>query len=143
MTYLPRHPEINCLGPADQSLANHYRTANIYAAMIAVVFSCLFLGVEFSLRRELSLARIGELTEGQIIGKKSTTGRNRTTYQLRYLFDAPDGTRSGWQTVGSHLWVCLSEGAPITVLFDPEHPDRHRPSFGFRFVQFLPETDDE
>lgn len=143
MTYLPRHPEINCLGPADQSLASHYRTSNIYAAMLAVVFSCLFLWVEFSLRRELSLARIGETAEGQIIGKKCTTGRNRTTYRVRYLFEAPDGTRSGWQTVGSHLWACLSEGAAITVLFDPDHLDRHRPSFGLRFVQFLPETEEE
>lgn len=143
MTYLPRHPKIHCLGLADQRLASHYRTANIYAAALAVVFSCLFLGVEFSLRRELRLASIGELVEGRIVGKKCTTGRNRTTYRLRYAFDGPDGTRWGWQTVGGTLYVSLFEGTPITVLYDPDHPSRHRPSFGFRLVQFLPEPEEE
>lgn len=143
MTYLPRHPKIHCLGLAEQRLASHYRTANIYAAGLAIVFSCLFLGVEFSLRQQLRLARIGETAEGQIIEKRYSTGRNRTTYRLRYVFDAPDGTRSGWQTVGGKLWACLSEGAAVTVLYDPDNPDRHRPSFGFRLVQFLPEPEEE
>jgi hypothetical protein len=117
----------------------HNRTANIFALVFAVGFSFLFLCLEFNLRRELRLASIGELAEGQIIEKRSYNSRNRRIYQVRYLFDAPDGQRSGWQTVSGNLWSYLHPGAAVTVLYDPDHPGRHRPSFGFGLVQFLPE----
>lgn len=143
MTYLPNHPEIHCLGPAKQRLEGHYRTANILALTLAVVFSLLFLWVEFDLRRQLHLASTGEQAEGQILERRSNKGRNRILYSVRYLFDAPDGSRSGWQTVGEYLWGYLHPGTAITVLYDPDHPGRHRPSFGFGLVQFLPEQREE
>lgn len=143
MTYLPRHPEIHCLGRADESLASHNRNANTIALTMAVTFALLLFWVEFMLRRELRLARIGETTEGQILDKKRNEGRNRTTYSVRYLFDAPDGQRSGWQTVGGILWGYLQPGTAITVLYDPDHPERHRPSFGFSLVQFLAEPEED
>jgi hypothetical protein len=143
VTYLPRHPEIHCLGLADQRLEIHNHTANTLAATLAVGFSLLLLWVEFSLRRELRLASIGETVEGRIVEKTSEKGRNRTVYSVRYLFNAPDGTRSGWLMVGESLWGHLYHGTTITVLCDPDHPERHRPSFGFDFVQFLPQTGEE
>lgn len=143
MTYLPRQPKIHCLGPADERLASHYRTANTIAVTMAVTLSVLLFWLEFNLRRQLRLARIGETAEGQVLDKRRNEGRNRTTYSVRYLFDAPDGQRSGWQTVGGVLWGCLQIGTAITVLYDPDHPDQHRPSFGFHLVQFLAEPDEE
>lgn len=143
MTYLPNHPQTHCFGDARQRLEMHNRTANIFALMLAVVFSFLFLWVEFNLRRELRLASIGELAEGQIIEKRKYRTRNRMIYQVRYLFDAPDGQLSGWQTVGRYLWSYLPQGAAVTVLYDPDHPRRHRPSFGFDLVRFLPEPTEE
>jgi hypothetical protein len=140
---LPRHPEIHCLGPADQRLESHNSTANTLALTLAVSFLLLLLWVEFNLRRELRLASIGEPVEGRIVERTSDKGRNRTVYSVRYLFNAPDGTRSGWLTVGESLWGHLYHGATITVVYDPDHPDRHRPSFGFRFVQFLPQRGEE
>ncbi len=121
----------------------HNRTANSFAVMLAVVFSLLFLWVEFNLRQELRLASIGELAEGQIFERKSNKGRNRTIYWVRYWFDAPDGQRSGWQTVGECLWGYLRPGTAITVLYDPDHTSRHRPSFGLSLVQFLPQSAEE
>jgi hypothetical protein len=143
VTYLPSHPETHCWGDARQRLEMHNRTANLYALMLAVVFSFLFLWFEFNLRLELRLARIGELAEGQIIERRSNKGRNRTIYWVRYWFDAPDGQRAGWQTVSEYLWGYLHPGTPITILYDPDHPGRHRPSFGLGLVRFLPESAEE
>jgi hypothetical protein len=143
VTYLPSHPETHCFGDARQRLEGHNRTANSYALMLAVGCSILFLWVEFKLRQELRLASIGEVAEGQIIEKRSYNSRKRRIYQVRYLFDAPDGQRSGWQTVGECLWGYLHSGTAITVLYDPDHPGRHRPSFGLGLVQFLPEPAEE
>jgi hypothetical protein len=143
VTYLLSHPEIHCFGDAHQRLEMHNRKANIFAPMLAVGFSILFLWVEFNLRRELRLAAIGELAEGQIIEKRSYNSRKRRIYQVRYLFDAPDGQRSGWQTVGEYLWGYLHPGTAVTVLYDLEHPGRHRPSFGLDLVQFLPRPAEE
>jgi len=142
VTYLPPHPEIHCLGPADLRLENHNRTANTLAITLAVGFSLLLLWVEFNLRRELRLASIDEPVEGRIIERTFDKERNRTVYTVRYLFKAPDGLRSGSLTVGESLWGHLHHGAAVTIVYDPDHPDRHRPSFGFRFVQFLPETEE-
>ena len=143
VTYLPSHPETHCFGDARQRLEMHNRTANIFALMLAVVFSSLFLCVEFNLRRELHLASIGELAEGQILEKRSYNSRKRRIYQVRYLFDAPDGPRSGWQTVGEYLWGYLHSGTAVTVLYDPDQPRCHRPSFGLGLVQFLAEPAEE
>jgi hypothetical protein len=143
ITYLPRRPEIHCLGPADQRLESHNRTANILALILALGFAFLLLWIEFNLRRELRLASIGEPVEGRIIEKTCNKGRNRTIYWVRYLFDGPDGRRSGWLSVGESLWGYLYQGTAVTVVFDPDHPDRHRPSFGFRLVNFLPRLGEE
>lgn len=143
VTYLPRRPEIHCLGPAAPRLADHNRTANTLALTLAVGFSLLLVWVEFNLRRELRLARIGEPVEGRIIEKTSNKGRNRTIYWVRYGFHAPDGVRSGWLNVGESLWSYLLNGTAITVLYDPDHPHRHRPSFGLRLVRFLTEPGEE
>lgn len=141
MTYLPHHPQIYCVGDAQERLASNDRTGNAIALALALGFSLLLLGGEFCLRRELRLAKCGELAEGRIIERKSEKGRNGMTHQIRYLFEAPDGTHSGWQTVSGSLWGNLLNGTPITVLYDPDHPSRHRPSFGFHLVQFLEEND--
>jgi hypothetical protein len=143
VTYLPRRPEIHCLGAADQRLASHNNMANSLALSLAVGFALILLWFEFNLRRELRLANLGEPAEGRIIERTCNKGRNRTHYSVRYLFNAPDGMRSGWQTVGEYLWGYLQNGTTITVLYDPDHLDRHRPSFGLRLVQFLPEAEED
>jgi hypothetical protein len=124
-------------------LESHNRTANALAITLAVGFCLLLLWVEFNLRRELRLASIGVPVEGRIIEKSRDKERNRTICRIRYLFNAPDGMRSGELRVGEFLWGHLCHGTPITVLYDPDHPNRHCPSFGFRLVQFLPETAEE
>jgi hypothetical protein len=143
VTYLPRHPEIHCFGPAQERLEDHNRTINTIALSLAIGFSLLLFWVEYSLRWELRLGRNGETTVGRIIARTSEKGRNRTIYRVQYQFDAPDAPRLGCATVGESLWGHLHFGTPITVLYDPDHPGRHRPSFGFRLVQFRAEPEEE
>ncbi|HTU92314.1 MAG TPA: hypothetical protein VMF69_19690 [Gemmataceae bacterium] len=141
MTYLPRDPNVHSLGSAQPLLQSHYQAANVIAWTLSLVFAFLLLFVEIRARRELRLACIGEVTEGRIIEKTMSTGKNRTTYWVRYRLDTPDQQRrTGWVWIGPLLWESLHYGALIAVLYDPEHPGRHRPSFGFRYVHFLAET---
>lgn len=140
MTYLPRNPDINCLGAADERLRIHNQTVNTIAVVLALGFAFLLGWVEINARRELRLARLGELAEGRVIERTVNKRRNRIVYWLRYQFDAPDGVgRIGWISVAQPLWEHLSLGTSLAVLHDPDDLDRHRPSFGFRFVEFATE----
>ena len=144
MTYLPRDPNVHCLGSAEPRLQSHYQTANGTAVTLLLVFALLLTVVEIGARQELRLARLGEVTMGQIIEKTTSKGKNSTTYWVRYRLDTPDRTgRTGWVKIGPLLWEYLHYGTPIAVLYDPDHPGRHRPSFGFRYVQFLAEVGEE
>jgi len=137
---LSRDPQIHCLGPAGPRLETHNRTANFLALALAIGFALMLAYVELSARWELRLARLGERTEGRIIERTSNAGKNRTTYSVRYLIDTPQRMgMTGWVTVGRSLWEQLHSGTIVSVLYDPDHPGRHRPSFGFRYVEFLAE----
>jgi hypothetical protein len=139
VTYLPRDPAIHCLGPAEQRLQLHIRSTITTAAMIALVLAGVLGWIEWSTRRELSLARVGEVTEGQILERMTSQGRNRTVYRARYQYETPAGLRQmGWVSVSYSLWQYLLPGTVVKVLFDPDQPGRHCPSFGFRYVEFLP-----
>jgi hypothetical protein len=140
VTYLPSNPKIHCLGPAAPRLETHNHTANLVALVLALGFAFMLAWVELSARGELRLARFGERTEGRIVERASSKGKNRTTYSVRYLIDTPQRTGlTGWVTVTQPLWERLHAGAIVSVLYDPDHPRRHRPSFGFHYVQFLAE----
>src|SRR5262245_24885900 len=133
VTYLPRDPAIHCLGPADQRLQLHNRSTITTAVILALVLAGVLGWIEWSTRRELHLARVGEGTEGQIVGRTTSQSRNRTIYRARYQFETPAGMREmGWVSVSYSLWQYLLPGTVVTVLYDPDHPDRHCPSFGFR-----------
>ncbi len=139
VTYLPRDPAIHCLGPADQRLQLHTRSTLLSAGMIALVLAGILGWVEWSVRRELSLARVGKAIDGRIVERMTKLARNRTYYRARYQFETPAGMRwMGWVSVSRSLWDYLLPGTPVTVLYDPDHPVRHCPAFGFRFVEFLP-----
>lgn len=144
MTYLPRDPTVHCLGSAVQRLQSHERAANLIAVALSLVFAFLLAFVEIGARRELRLARVGEITEGRVVEKTVSKRKNSTTYWVRYRLDTPDRAgRTGWVAIGPVLWENLHYGSIITVLYDPDHPGRHRPSFGFRYVQFLAEAEVE
>jgi hypothetical protein len=139
VTYLPRDPAVHCLGPADQRLQLHVRSTLISAAMLALVLAGVLGWVEWSVRRELSLAQVGQATDGRIVERMTSRGRNRTIYRARYQFETPAGMRrTGWASASYSLWQYLLPGTPVTVLYDPDHPGRHCPAFAFRYVQILP-----
>jgi hypothetical protein len=139
VTYLPRDPAIHCLGSADQRLHMHIHSTILSTAIIALVLAGALGWIEWSTRRELHLARVGETTEGRIVERVTSQGRNRTIYRARYQFETPAGMRwMGWVSVSYSLWQYLLPGTAVTVLYDPDHPGRHCPAFGFRYVSFWP-----
>ena len=140
VTYLPRNPAIHCLGPADQRLQLHVRSTLFSAALCAVFLACMLGWVEWSVRRQLRLARVGKATEGRIIERRMTHPKNQTVYRASYQFETPAGMRrTGWVSVSRPLWEHLLPGTVVMVLYDPDHPDRHCPLFGFCYVELVPE----
>ena len=137
VTYLPSDPAIHCLGPAEPRLQLHNQSTLLSAGMIALVLAGILGWIEWSVRRELCLARVGEPAEGRIVERMTRRGRNRTIYRVRYQFETPAGMRwAGWASASRPLWEQLLPGTVVTVLYDRQHPGRHCPAFGFRYVDF-------
>jgi hypothetical protein len=138
VTYLPRDPTIHCLGPAEQRLRLHIHSTITTAAILALVLAGGLGWIEWSTRRELHLARVGEAAEGRVVERMTSRARNRTIYRARYQFETPAGMRwAGWVSASRPLWEHLLPGTVVTVLYDREHPGRHCPTFAFRYVEFL------
>jgi hypothetical protein len=139
VTYLPAHPETHCLGRPEDRLSeqnNKYvRIALLLAAGLGIGLACL----EFSLRRQLALARQGVAVVGKISERGQTRTKNGYHYWVYYRFTPLEGrTATTWVSVNRSVWDYLSPGTAITVLYDPDHPRRHRPLFTFDRVRFLP-----
>jgi hypothetical protein len=144
VTYLPSNPKIHRLGSAEERLLSQNLTCNVLALILALLFAFLLAYVEIRARRELRLARGGEVTEGRIIEKTNNEFMGRRSYRVRYRLDTPDGVRRiGSVTTGRMLWEWLRIGSVITVLYDPDNPRNHCPTFGLRFVQFLTDVEEE
>jgi hypothetical protein len=140
VTYLPGRPQAHCLGSAAQRLRSHDRATILCALLSALALGGCFGWVAFAAKRELQLARLGEAAEGRILQRDTTASRNRITCWVIYTFEVPGAfATTGRACVSRALWDYLQPHTPVTILYDPEHPRRHRPSFAFRFVAFLPE----
>jgi hypothetical protein len=139
ITYLPRDPRIHCVGSPRQRLQSHQDATGAIAVVLPL--GCLVgLGVvELCARRELRLARLGETVLGRVIEKGMHKEGARKVCRIRYQIDTPDGSaRTGWAAVGPVLWESLHSGSPVTVVYDPDNPGHHRPTFSFRYVRFAP-----
>jgi hypothetical protein len=140
VTYLPSRPQVHCLGSAGQRLQAHDRATLLCALLSALALGGCFGGVEFAAKRELQLARLGEAAEGRVLRRDTTASRDRITYWVIYTFEVPGAlATTGRVRVSRALWDSLQPLTPVTILYDPEHPRRHHPSFAFRLVAFLPE----
>jgi hypothetical protein len=138
VTYLPSRPETHCLGRPEPILRAHNQGwlcgAAVVAALLGIGLTCL----EWSLRRELRLARQGEAVVGRVLDLGKVRMKNGMRYWVSYAFLAPDGPRNGTHDVPGAAWLSLAPGAELAVLYDPERPRRHRPLVALTRVRFRP-----
>jgi hypothetical protein len=138
VTYLPSRPETHCLGYPEPILRGLNQGWVAGAAVVAALLGLGFTGLEWSLRRELRLARHGEAVVGRVLDRGKVRMKNSMSYWVSYVFAAPDGPRNGTADVPGHAWLSLTPGAELVVLYDPERPNRHRPLLALTRVRFLP-----
>ena len=138
VTYLPSRPETHCLGRPEPILSGHNQGWVTGAAVVAALLWLGFTCLEWSLRRELWLARHGEAVIGGVLDQGKVRMKNSLSYWVSYAFFAPDGPRSGTVDVPGAAWLSLTPGTELVVLYDPERPGRHRPLLGLTRVRFLP-----
>jgi hypothetical protein len=94
--------------------------------------------LEFVLRAELRLARHGEAAVGLVVEHGTTRYKNHITYWVRYEFTSPISRRAqGRHNVPGFIWNLVPPGTPVTILFDPNDPRRHRPLYAFQHVRLL------
>jgi hypothetical protein len=138
VTYLPSRPQTHCLGRPEPILHGLNRGWVIGAAVVAAALGVGFACLEWSLRRELRLARHGEAVVGRVLDLGKVRMKNCMRYWVSYAFLAPDGPRSGTDDVPGGAWLSLAPGAELPVLFDPARPRHHRPLFALTRVRFFP-----
>jgi hypothetical protein len=144
VTYLPTHPETHCLGRPEDRLSEQNQSCVRTALLLAAGLGIGLAWLEFSLRRQLALARRGVAVVGKISERGQTRTKNGYTYWVYYRFTPLEGrTATTWVSVNRSTWDYLAPGTAITVLYDPDHPRRHRPLFAFNRVRFLPERSQE
>ena len=84
--------------------------------------------------RQRLLAKRGPAAAGVITGRKETRGRG-TTYTLFYVFHAEGGQPvQAKSNVSRGPYHAAYEGAPVTVIYDPNKPTRSLP---YEFSDFI------
>lgn len=131
---------------AGWALLDAYRwvdlTSNQQALTIGFGVSSLFAlfiwrFVDNPLRRELRLARRGEVARGQIVGVRKGR-RRRAGFILVYTFRTTAGESvAGECRLPRRVRVeSLAEGSEIEVLYDARDPQTHKPRLALEYVEF-------
>lgn len=104
------------------------------AALLAMI---ILRFVDHPLRRELRLARRGEVAHGQIVTIGKTRGR-RATPTIRYTFRTAAGaTIEGGCTLPRRFPVAtLAPGMALDVLYNPNNPQINQPRLALEHVEF-------
>ena len=97
----------------------------LMAGSLVMLVSCLLLRRLLRWTRErLHLLRQGTATVGTITHKRSEA-EDMVRYFLRYGYDSGGQTgREHEEQVSSDQWKLFHVGQPVTVLYDPEQPER-------------------
>lgn len=142
VTFLPLAPATHCLGRPEPQLENQNRQVLLVAALLALALGAWLVCSELSARRQLHLARVGEAVVGRVCGKEKQRSRNSTSYWIQYQFHSPvHEWARGWVSVSLSAWNSLAQGTPVTILYDPDHPGRHRPVLALSDVLFASAPD--
>jgi uncharacterized membrane protein len=108
-----------------------------FALLAALSFAVLQL-VNYPLRRELRLARRGEVAQGQIVRIGTKPGR-RPLPLIVFAFRTLAGAAIEGQCVLPRRFPMqtLAAGMPIEVLYDAKKPRVNKPRLALEFVEFV------
>jgi hypothetical protein len=127
-------------GPdGSDDLRSHTLSLAIGHGLVALITLFVLRFIERPLRRELRLARRGELTTGQLTAVRSPR-RKRGLASISYTFrTANGGTIESSCVLPRRVRVNdLAVGMSIEVLCDPRYPRRNKPRLAFDHVDFGP-----
>lgn len=136
ITYLPSNPRVYRLGRFGkvQAVWEASQTLVLFTLASMGLFTPL-LFVEYHLRRQLRLARTGICTTGEITGCLPLA--RRAGFQVSYTVPLADGgSVCGKATLSRRMGEPTLVGFPISVLYNPQHPEENRPMASFVWIQF-------
>jgi hypothetical protein len=113
-------------------------------ALFALLAVVIYQFVDHPLRRELRLARRGEIAQGEItsVGRKPN---RRATPFLAYRFRTAGGAMiEGACTIPRRFPIeTLAVGMTIDILYDAKKPKKNKPRVALEFVEFRSVNADE
>jgi hypothetical protein len=109
-----------------------------FALLAALSFAVLQL-VNYPLRRELRLARRGQVAQGEIVRVGTKPGR-RPLPLIVFTFRTADGASIEAQCVLPRRYAIqtLAAGMSIEVLYDARKPRVNKPRLALEFVEIVP-----
>lgn len=119
------------------SLTNSDRVLTVGFAFLAALAGFVLQLVNYPLRRELRLARRGEIAQAQIV-KVGKTPRRRALPIIVYTFRTAGGAEVKSECVLPRRFPVqtLAAGMAIEVLYDPKRPRINKPRMALEFVEF-------
>jgi hypothetical protein len=125
-------------GPGgSEDLRSHTLTLAIGHGLVALITLFVLRFIERPLRRELRLARRGDVATGQVLEIRGPR-RKRGLPSIRYSFRTAGGATFETSCVlPRRIRVSeLAVGMPLEVLYDPRFVGRSKPRLAFDHVEF-------
>jgi hypothetical protein len=106
-------------------------------AVVSLIAVVIVQFVDHPLRRELRLARRGEVAQGQIVSIGKSRGR-RPSPRFTYTYRTTTGAIvEGACTLPRRFPIeTLAPGMTIDVLYDPQKPQINKPRMALEYVDF-------
>ena len=136
VVYLPENPKLDHWLFDNNAIRAHWLYLTIGHGLVALLAVFVLRFIERPLRRELGLARRGEVTTGQVKAIRSPR-RKRGLPSISYTFRTTGGATIESSCVLPRR-VRLSEiavGMSLEVLYDPRRPRRNKPRLAFDHVE--------
>jgi hypothetical protein len=120
-------------------LSNDERFRAVGFALAALLAVAIYRFVEHPLRRELRLARRGEVAQGQIVSITKARGR-RSAPIITYTFRTAAGTivAGSCPLPRRFRLATLAPGMSLEVLYIPKNPRISKPRLALEYVDFGP-----
>jgi hypothetical protein len=137
VVYLPEYPRIDHWLFDNDAIRGHLLSLTIGHGLIALLAVFALRFIERPLRRELRLARRGELAAGELVAirpPRRKRGLNTITYRFRTAAGA-------WSECSCRLprrvrIADLAVGMALEVLYEASDPRRNKPRLAFDHVEF-------
>jgi len=137
VVYMRDHPAESWLNN-NEAARTYPRFMMICRGLGAVLALAVLLWIERPLRRDLVLARRGEVAQGQILATGKGR-RKRARAWIKYAFSTAGGVALQGRCVVPRATPAEARapGATIEVLYDPRNPSINKARPGLDFVEFL------